>query len=127
MFFVFSVIFSPSSITFTISLYILAELIFNSNNILIAIQSFSFKIPTKRCSVPIKLYPNFLASIKAFSNTFLVLGVKSVTLSIGCSCPINSSIFLATVSPKTSSLCNTLPATPFCSFTKPYSKCSVPT
>ena len=85
-------------------------------------------MPIKRCSVPINSELNFLASIKAFSITLLLLGVKPmvVSSSIGSPLPISTSIASATFSLVTSCKLSTWLATPLPSFTKPYKICSVP-
>ena len=51
-------------------------LAFKSISILVATQSPSLNIPNNKCSVPINSFPVFLASIKAFSIIFLLLGVN---------------------------------------------------
>ena len=99
---------------------------FKSSKILAAIQSPSLNIPIRRCSVPIKLYPSFLASINADSTTLLVLGVKSTIFSIGSSLPINSSILFRISSAVTFWFSNTFDAIPLPSLASPYNMCSVP-
>ena len=125
----FKLIFSSSLTNFIISLYIFWGFIFKSSIILTATLSPSFIIPISICSVPIYSESNLLASLKAFSITLFVLGVKPIVSSTFVSSfplPINISISSNTFSGVKFCISNTWLATPVPSAISPYSKCSVP-